>query len=302
MQSGLIFDIKRYSINDGPGIRVTIFFKGCPLHCTWCHNPESISPHVQKMYNAEKCIGCKSCVEACPENACELTPEGIATNTALCNYCGICADVCPTKATEMSGKIATVAKIISIVEKERVFFDQSNGGVTFSGGEPLMQPAFLMALLDQLRGASIHRTVDTTGFVKKETLLEVAKRTDHFLYDLKMFNSKRHKQWTGVENIIILENLKLLAETGASINIRIPLVKGLNDDDHNVEQTAAFVASLAGEKKHVSILPYHTIMAGKHKKLGHDFDGGNMFEPGNKELTDIIDKFSDHGLKASVGG
>jgi len=302
MQSGLIFNVNRYAINDGPGIRVTFFLKGCPLRCAWCHNPEGISPHVQKMYTASKCIGCKSCIETCPENACTLTPEGIVTDLNLCTGCGVCADICPTRATEMSGKVITVDEVLTLVEKERIFFDQSGGGVTFSGGEPLMQSDFLITLLDELGSQSIHRVVDTTGFAKKEILLEVAKRTDHFLYDLKMMNSERHRKWTGVENMVILENLKSLAATDATINIRIPLVKGVNDDIENIEQTAAFVANLEGERKDVNILPYHNIASGKHLRLGTIYDNSNMSEPDDDQLSYITSIFSDLGIKAIIGG
>ncbi len=302
MQSGLIFDVKKYAINDGPGIRVTIFFKGCPLHCAWCHNPESISSRVQKMYNRDKCIGCNSCVEVCPETACKLTSEGIVTDPERCTSCGKCADICPTKATEMSGRVATVDELVEIIEKERIFFEQSGGGVTISGGEPLLQSDFLIALLDELGLRSIHRTVDTTGFAKSEILLKVAKRTELFLYDLKMMDPLRHKKWTGVDNEHILKNLQLLAETGASINIRIPLVKGVNDDDANIEQTAAFVASLAGQKKKVNILPYHNIAANKYLKLGETYDSSGMAEPSEEEQANVIAKFANFGLEAVVGG
>jgi pyruvate formate lyase activating enzyme len=302
MRSGLIFDVNRYAINDGPGIRVTFFLKGCPLKCSWCHNPEGISPDVQKMYNATKCIGCNTCVESCPENACTPSPEGIVTDYNLCTSCGICAEVCPTNATEMSGKLTTVDEIVTIVEKERIFFDQSGGGVTFSGGEPLMQADFLITLLDELGRRSIHRTVDTTGFAKNKVLLEVAKRTDHFLYDLKMMDPERHKKWTGVDNRIILENLQLLAATGATITIRIPLVKGVNDDDENIEKTALFVANLAGEKKNINILPYHNIAAGKHDRLGGSYDDSDMSEPESDELDQIIAKFAQFDIKATIGG
>lgn len=302
MQSGLIFDVKRYAINDGPGIRVAIFLKGCPLNCRWCHNPESISGKVQKMYNRAKCIGCRSCIEACPEKACTLGSDGIVTDLTACTGCGACAEICPTRATEMSGRIATVDEIVAIVEKERIFFDQSGGGVTFSGGEPLNQPEFLMALLRALGKNSIHRAVDTSGFAPKEILLDVAQLTDLFLYDLKMIDSDRHKKWTGVDNSRILENLKLLSRIGANIDIRIPLIKGVNADLENLEKTASFVAALPGEKKSVSLLPYHHSMAAKYQKLGRVYDGQAMSEVTESEKTQAVELFASFGLLATIGG
>lgn len=182
MQSGLIFDIKRYAINDGPGIRVTIFLKGCNLNCTWCHNPESISSKIEKMYSRDKCFLCGACADECPTNAITLTDDGIITDFELCKLCGYCAKVCPTKATEMSGTQRTVDEIMKIIEKERTFFDQSGGGVTFSGGEPLLHSEFLLELLKECGKRGIHRTVDTTGFTKTEILLKVAEHTDYFLF------------------------------------------------------------------------------------------------------------------------
>lgn len=302
MQSGLIFDVKRYAINDGPGIRVAIFLKGCPLGCRWCHNPESISGKVQKMYNKAKCIGCKSCIEACPENACTLGRDGIVTDLSLCTGCGVCADVCPTKATEMSGRLTTVEEIVAIVEKERVFFDQSGGGVTFSGGEPLKQSGFLVDALIELGKNSFHRAVDTSGFAPKEIILEVAKHTDLFLYDLKMMDSSRHKNWTGVDNKIILENLQLLAKTGACIDIRIPLIKGVNADHENLEKSATFIANLPGEKKSVSLLPYHYSMASKHVKLGQGFDGSAMSDLTDNDKNQAVEIFASFNLNVTVGG
>lgn len=298
----LIFDIKPYSINDGPGIRLTIFLKGCPLSCTWCHNPEGISPNLQKLYSKTKCIGCGTCVENCPVNALRLTEEGIITDTALCDLCGICADVCPTKAMEMSGTRVTVEEIMKRVRREIVMMDHSEGGVTISGGEPLMQPDFLIELLDALGKEGIHRAVDTTGFARTEILLEVARRTDLFLYDLKMMDSERHRKFTGVPNEKILENLRILSESGANVNIRIPLIRGVNSDEDNIRQSAEFVASLPGVKKIVSLLPYHNIAIHKYGKLGQEYEGEGMDEPGAGEVEAAIRIFGEYGLLAAVGG
>lgn len=302
MNSGIFFDIKRYSINDGPGIRVTVFLKGCPLSCVWCHNPESISTKVQKMYSHSKCIGCSDCVEHCPENALTLTNEGIITQVEACTLCGICAEVCPTKAMEMTGKLDTVDNIMKMIVRETVFMDQSEGGVTFSGGEPLRQSEFLIELLDACGRNGIHRTVDTSGFANTETLLEVAKRTDHFLYDLKMMNSEKHKKYTGVPNEKILSNLKILSETGASINIRIPFIKGVNSDNENMEETAIFIAGLSGEKKIVNLLPYHNIMTKKYQKLGGDYHQDELSEPSMEDKKTALAIFEKHGIKAIIGG
>ena len=298
----VVFDVKRYAINDGPGIRVTIFLKGCPLACRWCHNPESISTRVQKMYAREKCIGCGECVDICPIEACELTTEGIVTDNSTCLRCGLCAEVCPARATEMSGHYESIADLLKVIEKERPFFDQSGGGVTFSGGEPLLFPEFLSEILDACGRMQIHRTVDTSGLASSKTILEIAKRTDLFLYDLKLMDSEKHKQWTGVGNRRILQNLEALAKTGADIQVRIPLIKGVNSDEQNIEATAAYVAALPGPRKTIRLLPYHNLAEGKSVKLGREYDPGVMATPNEEVLERVIAQFAAHGLSASVGG
>lgn len=308
----LIFDIRRYSINDGPGIRITIFMKGCPLKCAWCHNPESQSPEVQKLYTASKCIGAQDCIEVCPEDALTLTPNGIITDGEKCTLCGLCSDACPTKAIEMSGKLYNTNELVSIIERERVHIDQSGGGVTFSGGEPLMHPEFLLEMLDACGKKGLHRAVDSCGFVSSETLLEVSRYTDLFLYDLKLMDPVQHKKWTGVDNRLILKNLMLLAETGANINIRIPFIKNVNTAVDEMTKMAVFISELpvnkreselaAPKKPMVNLLPYHNIASGKYKKLEMDYNSEEMEEPSDSEIQQAIEIFNKFGIEVEVGG
>jgi pyruvate formate lyase activating enzyme len=302
MSKPLVFDIKRYAINDGPGIRIVVFLKGCNLNCTWCHNPESISDEAERMYSSSKCIRCGTCVAACPEKALTLTPEGIITDLALCRMSGKCAVVCPTRAIEISGREMSVTEIVHEIEKERVFFDQSGGGVTVSGGEPLLHHKFLIQLLEECGNLGIHRAVDTAGFVNTDIIMSVARHTDLFLYDLKIMDPEKHMKWVGVTNDKILQNLKALADTGAKIIIRIPLIGGVNDDSENIETTARFVAELSGEKKEVNLLPYHKIAQTKYRNLGRAEDFQLLEEPSKESQLKAISSFQKYGLVARIGG
>ena len=301
MTTGLIFDIKKFAINDGPGIRLTVFFKGCNLACKWCHNPESISPKVQKMYNAKKCIGSVKCIENCPNDALKMTSEGIVTDYNICNLCGICAEVCPTKAFEMLGKDISISELMKKIDNEAIFFDQSGGGVTFSGGEPLMHSDYLIEALKECGKRMYHRVVDTTAFAKLETVLEVAKHTELFLIDLKVMDSEKHKEFTAVGNEKILSNIIELAKTKCEIIFRIPLIKGVNTSEENIEKTANFINSLEGNRRDVNLLPYHNIAGNKHLKLGAP-NKNQVFEtPSNIDIENTISIFENFGITATIG-
>lgn len=302
MPAPLVFDVKRYAINDGPGIRLTIFFKGCPLRCAWCHNPESLSAKPEKMFTSAKCIRCGECQRVCPSQATGLSAEGVVTDAAMCGLCRQCADVCPTRATEFSGQSLSVEALLHLIEKEQPFFDQSGGGVTFSGGEPLLFPEFLLELLEACGQRNIHRAVDTSGYVSSDVLLRVAAATDLFLYDLKTLDAKQHLSLTGVDNQCILENLQLLAEFGSKIQVRVPLIGGLNNDAHSLKMLAEFVASLPGRPVAVSLLPFHDVAKGKDQKLGRLRSMSAFSAPTPEDMQRAADIFSACRVKVAVGG
>ncbi|HPY21618.1 MAG TPA: glycyl-radical enzyme activating protein [Bacteroidales bacterium] len=297
-----LFDIKRYSINDGPGIRVTLFFKGCPLSCRWCHNPESRSFKAEKMYAKNKCIGCSSCVDICPENALVLTAEGIRTDFAKCKVCGKCAVVCPTKAMEMSGREYSEEEVMSAIRKETAIMDSSGGGVTFSGGEPLAYPRELKRLLLRCGEEGIHRAVDTSGYAKKSVIEDILSHTDLFLYDLKHLDADIHKKWVGVDNVIILENLRFIAESDKAYHIRIPLIEGVNATDENISETIDFLKSLKRAPDRVGLLPYHNIATNKYEKLGRVYDDEELSAPTKERQLEILNIFTDNGFNAVIGG
>ncbi len=302
MSTGLIFDIKKFAINDGPGIRMTIFFKGCNLSCQWCHNPESLSPRVQKMYTASKCIGVSKCLENCPNDALKLTKEGIVTDFDVCNLCGKCAEVCPTKAFEMLGSNIPISELMKKIDNESIFFDQSGGGVTFSGGEPLMHSDYLINALKECGKRMYHRVVDTTAFANLETIMEIAENCEMFLIDLKVMDSKKHKEFTGVNNEKILSNIVELSKTNCEIIFRIPLISGVNSDLANIKKTAEFINSLEGNKTKINLLPYHKVAENKLVKMGKAEDFIEFETPNDDEISNIILIFNKYGIDASVGG
>ena len=300
----LIFDIKRYAIHDGPGIRTTLFLKGCPLRCVWCHNPESWSPRPQRLYKQSRCIGCRSCVDACPQGALNLTADGIRPTGQPCSLCGTCARECPSSALEMSGRAWPMEELMAEVEKERGMMERSGGGVTLCGGEPLMDPTYVLELLQELGRRGFHRAVDTSLYAAPEVVRSVAENCELLLVDLKLMDSALHARYTGVPNDVILQNIRLVASLGVSYFIRIPLILGINADEANLEASARFLASLPHRPDEVDLLPYHDIGKGKHERLGTKYNpnGIPMATPSESAQQQTIDLFAAYGLTARIGG
>ena len=300
----LLFDIKRYALHDGPGIRTTLFLKGCPLRCVWCHNPESWSSAKQRLYKAAKCIGCASCVDACPEGALTLTPEGIRPTGQPCHVCGACADACPALAMEICGREWPLNELMAEVEKERDIMTDSGGGVTLSGGEPLLHPSYTLELLAELGLRSFHRAVDTTLYAAPDVVRAVAAACDLFLVDLKVMDSAAHQLYTGVPNELILDNLRLVASLGVPYWIRIPLIAEVNASEANLAATAAFLRSLPHLPDEVDLLPYHDIGKGKHDRLGTTYnpDGLSLTAPSKEDQARCVRLLTDAGLNVKIGG
>ena len=300
----LLFDLKRYALHDGPGIRTTLFLKGCPLRCVWCHNPESWSPGKQRLYKSAKCIGCSSCVEACSEGALKLTPEGIRPTGRPCRVCGACADACPALAMEICGREWPLDELMAEIEKERGVMTDSGGGVTLSGGEPLMHPGYALELLAELGRRGLHRAVDTTLFAAPDTVRAVADACDLFLVDLKVMDSVAHQRFTGVPNERILENLRLIASLGKPYWIRIPLIAEVNASEANLAATANFLTSLDRQPDEVDLLPYHDIGKGKHERMGTTYnpESLSLSAPTKEDQARCLAQIEAAGLTVKIGG
>ena len=287
LASGVVFDIRRFSVHDGPGIRTTVFFKGCPLRCPWCHNPEGLSAAPELVWRAERCIRCGSCIAACPEDALQQLDDLPALDASRCTLCGICADECFAQAREVMGRAMDVDAVLAQVERDLPFYEESGGGVTFSGGEPLAQPEFLADLLRGARARGIHTALDTCGYAPWDTLDGLRTDVDLFLYDLKLVDEERHRSVTGVANTVILDNLERLADRGHHIVLRLPLVPGINDDEANLRAIGLLAGRLGVER--VVVLPFHRLGRDKYARLGRADELSDIAIPTDAQVARALD-------------
>lgn len=295
--TGYIFDIKRYAVHDGPGIRTTVFLKGCPLKCWWCHNPEGISNKNDLMYFENKCIHCQRCVQICPLGAIDFKNSTLHINRSLCNNCGKCSNACPTGALKSTAREVTVEKLMKEIQKDVLFYDSSEGGVTFSGGEPLFQHSFLREVLEKCKDSYINTALDTSGYASSEIFMSIADYTDVFLYDFKLADDKEHKKYTGVSNKIIKNNLRMLVDEGRAkdIILRFPIIPGITDTKENIEGLIEFILSLKEKFKEINILPFHDV-GEKYKRLDKDYKMTVHGAPSREKLENIVERFEKTGI------
>lgn len=305
MNSAVVFNVQRFSVHDGPGIRTTVFMKGCPLSCPWCHNPESRDGQPELAVKADHCLACGSCAPACPEGLAGPVERGSGINRPgiTCIRCGACAEACPSGARELLGKDMDVEGMLAEIFRDQSYHEESGGGVTFSGGEPIAlgNAPFLLECLNECGKRGLHRAVDTCGHVATDTLLAVADQADLILYDLKIMDDARHRLVVGVGNDRILNNLRALVDRGHEVWIRVPLIPGLTDDEENLTAVAEFVAALP-KPCPVHLLPYHDVGGDKYGRLDLDYPLAALVPADPALLEKQADLIRAHGLEVHIGG
>jgi pyruvate formate lyase activating enzyme len=299
--TGTVFNIQRFCVNDGPGIRTTVFLKGCPLHCAWCHNPESISPEKELLIRNDRCIRCGSCAEVCEHHAPHQTENGVTTTLGECVQCGRCVEVCYAEARSIVGAEMTTESVLREIMKDVVFFDQSGGGATFSGGEPFLQHEFLLSLVQACKENNIHTAVDTSGYTLPEILKCVSPFVDLFLYDIKTIDDGKHRAFTGVSNEVIKKNIKNLIDWGKNTIIRVPLIPGLNDDIQSISGIGKFAASMRMIEE-IHILPYHKTGIEKYHRLGKKYIGDFPPSQPPEQIAMMVEELKKYVRNVSIGG
>lgn len=297
--TAIVFNIMRFATHDGPGIRTTVFLKGCPLSCPWCHNPEGRSFLPDRLYFEERCRHCGECLTACPQGAISDV-DGVVHTSEACRRCGQCTEVCVTEARQIAGKRFTIGALLEEIEKDLVFFDESGGGVTLSGGEPVAQPAFTAAFMRVCRERGIKSVLETCGFAQEGAFLDVALQADLVLFDLKLMDPEKHRLYTGVPNDLILHNLEELIARHRPVMVRIPVVPGINDAAEDIAQFAAYLSRLRVLR--VELLPYHRIGAEKYRRLGLPYRLQDTPQPAAADIARFRDRLSRAGLNVTVGG
>ncbi len=300
MASLPVFNIQKYCIHDGDGIRTTVFFKGCPLRCAWCHNPESQKAEPQLLWDAEKCTQCGACAAVCPQGA---AGESVRVNRERCRSCGVCVRACPAGARQLSGKGMSPEEIVETAKKDLMFYEQSGGGVTLSGGEVMAAEPFdeVVRLCRLLHEEGISVFVDTCGMTPYERFDAIRAYTDCFLYDIKAMDPEKHKKWTGADNGLILENLRRLSRDGARLRLRLPLVEGINAEPEDVLPVIELLnEGVRAEKIH--LLPYHTFGQEKYRKLGRSGQGERFGVPSPEKLESLAELFRQAGYSQVVMG
>ncbi|UCG05941.1 MAG: glycyl-radical enzyme activating protein [Desulfobacterales bacterium] len=300
---GKIFNIQHYSIHDGPGIRTTVFFMGCPLRCRWCQNPESQGFDPVLFFNAEKCTGCGQCVEACPEGAIQVIEGKSKTDRKQCKGHGDCVEICPYDARSLMGRNVTAAEVFEAVKADAIFYKNSGGGVTISGGDPVAQPDFAISILKLCRDAGIHTAIETCGHAKWEILNRILEHVDLVLYDFKHMNPAAHQDYTGVSNQLILENAKRIYHAlGLEMLARIPIMPDCNDSAENLKMTARFIADDMGRSVKVHLLPYHRLAETKYEMMEKPEGWVRTEPPGDDGMQEIKKMFESFGLMVTIGG
>lgn len=304
-RKALISSVQKYNMYDGPGIRTIVFFKGCPLRCKWCSNPEGLERKHQVMYKRSLCVDCGACVSVCPVGIHSISPdthEHVVNWKIECIGCRRCSDACPEGALNIVGDLKTISELMEIIEEDRMFYDMSGGGVTLGGGEVLMQPEAAANLLMVCKKEGINTAIETCGYAKWESLIQVAEFVDLFLFDIKHMNPERHFELTGVRNEIILQNLKELFNRRYNIKIRMPLLKGLNDSQEEIEEVVKFLTPYKDCKnfKGVDLLPYHKFGVNKYNQLGMDYPVFGDPSLSDEDLERIENSFKKAGIPFSL--
>jgi pyruvate formate lyase activating enzyme len=300
MNSAVITNIQGYSIHDGPGIRTVVFFKGCSLSCQWCANPECISGKPQMGFIEVLCHGCGKCIETCPNNAISIDEDKHRIDYSRCEACGKCGDNCNYGALVKYGDLMTVDEVWDAVKRDKMFYDTSNGGVTVSGGEPLLHAPFVRELFELCRGEQIGACVETCGFVDSDAFLEVIPMTDLFLFDLKHLDSDTHKLYTGHNNDKILKNAAFIIEHGADVVFRQPLIPGVNDSPINIEATAGFLKNLGEKALRLELMPFHRMGRNKYKALDMEYPLGELDIMDFEDLEAVKKAYIDRGISCTI--